>query len=75
MVATVAEYTSVLGRARRLRELATESRQEREARNAARLSAYHWLATQPIGQLVLDDMALVLLQPCANKYEIGRAHV
>jgi hypothetical protein len=67
----VADYTHVLGRSRRLRELATATRQERESRNHARLAAYRWLATEPQGQVLLDDMALVLLKPCLTPEEEG----
>lgn len=58
------DYTNHNGQAFRLRELALEAQSEINERNALRHHAYLWLAVQPQGQLILDDLALTLLKPC-----------
>ena len=67
----MADYTNPLGQSQRMRALGLESRRDREERNKARLHAYRWLASEPTGQVILDDMALVLLQPCETLQDEG----
>lgn len=69
------DYTTALHQARSVRALALQSQAEVQERNRTRLTAYRWLATQPQGQALLDDLALVLLKPCETPQDEGERRV
>jgi hypothetical protein len=71
----VADYTSLIAQARRIRELALQTQEEIDARNRGRYAAYLWLAHEPNGQALLDDWCLLLttglLQPAVTGEDLG----
>lgn len=67
----MADYTSVVAQARRLRELALQTHDEVEQRNRGRYAAYLWLAAAPQGQALLDDWCLTLLRPSSCPEDEG----
>lgn len=67
----MADYSTVLNQSRRVAALGQASQAEVTERNAQRLAAYRWLATQAPGQTILDDLALVLLRPCLTPEDEG----
>jgi hypothetical protein len=48
-----------------------ETQAERHTRQYETLQAYAWLERQPQGELILDDLALRLTQPCKDAHEEG----
>ena len=45
---------------------------ERQARRTATLEAYAWLDRQPQGELILEDLALLLTHPCKTEHDEGK---